>query len=96
VLTLWITPAANRTLIELQYQVRDSYAVFLARPGNFNDITDGLTFYARRRGTNGALEGILIHDVRNPQGPVTIMADTGQVVSNDNQPQIVIFGRKWI
>lgn len=95
-LTLWITPAANRSLVDLQYEVRDSYAVFLARPGNFNDITDGLTFYARRRGTNGALEGILIHDVRNPQGPVTIMADSGQVVtSNDNQPQIVVFnGRR--
>jgi lipopolysaccharide export system permease protein len=95
ILTLWITPAANRTLVDLQYEVRDSYAVFLARPGNFNDITDGLTFYARRRGTNGALEGILIHDVRNPQGPVTIMADSGQVVNNDNQPQIVVFnGRR--
>ena len=94
-LTLWITPAANRDLVELQYQVRDSYAVFLARPGNFNDITDGLTFYARRRGANGALEGILIHDVRNPQGPVTIMADTGQIVSNNDQPQIVVFnGRR--
>lgn len=96
VLTLWITPAANRDLVELQYKVRDSYAVFLARPGNFNDITDGLTFYARKRGSNGALEGILIHDVRNPQGPITIMADTGQVVNNNNdQAQIVIFnGRR--
>ncbi|MDP9127057.1 MAG: LPS export ABC transporter permease LptF [Pseudomonadota bacterium] len=94
-LTLWITPAANRNLVELQYQVRDSYAVFLSRPGNFNDITNGLTFYAQRRGANGALQGILIHDVRHAEVPITIMADTGQIVNNTDQPQIVIFnGRR--
>lgn len=94
-LTLWLAPAANRSLVALQYQVRDSYAVFLSRPGNFNDITEGLTFYARRRGPNGSLEGILIHDVRNPQIPVTIMADTGQVIDNHDQPQIIVFqGRR--
>jgi lipopolysaccharide export system permease protein len=94
-LTLFISPAANRTLVELQYKVRDSYAVFLSRPGNFNDITEGLTFYARKRGSHGELEGILIHDVRQPQTPVTIMADTGQVVDSETQPQIVIFnGRR--
>lgn len=94
-LTLWITPAANRALVTLQYKIRDGYAVFLSRPGNFNDITDGLTFYAHKRDTGGALEGILIHDVRRAEAPVTIMANTGQVVTNDEQPQIVIFnGRR--
>lgn len=94
-LTLWLTPAANRNLVALQYKVRDSYAVFLAHPGSFNDITEGLTFYARHRGSNGSLEGILIHDVRQPQAPVTIMADTGQVMDNNGQPQIVVFnGRR--
>jgi len=95
VLTLWVTPAANRNLVALQYKIRDGYAVFLSRPGNFNDITDGLTFYARKRGSEGSLEGILIHDVRKPEAPVTIMANTGQVISNDEQPEIVIFnGRR--
>jgi lipopolysaccharide export system permease protein len=95
VLTLWVTPVANQRLASLQAGVRSSYAVFLSRPGYFNDITDGLTFYARRRGANGALEGILIHDVRKPDVPVTTMAATGQVLDNNGQPQIVIFnGRR--
>lgn len=94
-LTLWMTPYANKTLVALQYEVRNSYAVFLSRPGYFNDITEGLTFYARRRGSGGALEGILIHDVRKPEIPVTTMASTGQVIDNNGQPQIVIFnGRR--
>ena len=94
-LTLWVTPLANKTLVAVEYEVRNGYAVFLSRPGYFNDITDGLTFYAKRRGANGALEGILIHDVRNPAMPVTTMAATGQVMDNNGQPQIVIFnGRR--
>jgi lipopolysaccharide export system permease protein len=95
VLTLWLTPAAHRNLVALEYQMRDNYSVFLARPGNFNDITDGLTFYARARGQNGALEGILMHDVRNPDIPITIMADNGQVVDDHGQPRLVVFnGRR--
>lgn len=94
-LTLWVSPAANRTLVALQYKIRDSYAVFLSRPGNFNDITDGLTFYAQKRDASGALEGILIHDVRKADAPVTIMANTGQVVDNAAEPQIIVFnGRR--
>ena len=94
-LTLWITPAANRNLVNLQYQMRDSYAVFLSHPGSFNDLSEGLTFYANKRGANGSLEGILIHDVRKPESPVTTMAATGQVVNTDGQPHMIIFnGRR--
>ncbi len=93
-LTLWLTPAANRELVALQYSVRDNFSVFLARPGNFNDITDGLTFYARERGSNGELQGILLHDVRKPDNTVTIMADKGQMLVVNGQPQIVVFNGK--
>jgi len=94
-MTLWLTPYANKNLVAMQYEVRNSYTVFLSRPGYFNDITEGLTFYAHRRGSNGALEGILIHDERQPKLPVTTMAATGQVMDNNGQPQIVIFnGRR--
>jgi len=94
-MTLWITPAANRNLVLLQYKMRDSYAVFLSHPGSFNDLSEGLTFYANKRGPNGALEGILIHDVRKPETPVTTMAATGQVVNSGDEAHMIIFnGRR--
>jgi lipopolysaccharide export system permease protein len=69
--------------------------VFLSHPGSFNDLADGLTFYANKRGPNGSLQGILIHDVRQPDTPVTTMAATGQVVDSDGQPHMIIFnGRR--
>lgn len=94
-LTLWVTPAANRTLVSLQYKVRDQYSALMIRPGAFNDLAEGLTFYARRRASHGGMEDILVHDVRNPQKPVTIMAKTGRFSVERNIPQVVVFqGRR--
>ena len=93
-LTLWVTPAANRNLVALEYNMRDNFAMLLSRPGNFNDINDGLTFYARARGDGGALEGILMHDVRKPETPITIMAERGQLTNQNGVPQLVVFNGK--
>jgi len=93
-LTLWISPYAHRNLVSLRYEMRDSYAVFLSNPGNFNDLSDGITFYANKRGAGGTLQGVLIHDVRKPDTPVTTMADSGQVVSTNGLDKMIIFNGK--
>ena len=94
-LTLWVTPAANRSLVSLQYKVRDEYSAFMIKPGAFNDLAEGLTFFARRRASNGGLEDILVHDVRDPKRPVTIMAKTGVFSVENNLPQVLVFnGRR--
>jgi lipopolysaccharide export system permease protein len=94
-LTLWITPNANRNLVMLQYKMRDSYAVFLSHPGSFNDLSEGLTFYANKRGPGGSLQGILIQDARQPDKTITTMAATGLVAESDGQPHMIIFnGRR--
>jgi len=95
VLTMWVTPIANRSLVALQYQVRDDFSAFMIRPGAFNDLADGLTFYARRRSSEGGFQDILVHDVREPEKPVTIMAEKGQFFVENGVPQVVVFdGRR--
>lgn len=94
-LTLWVTPAANRALVTLQYKVRDDFSAFMIRPGAFNDLAEGLTFYARRRGGAGGFEDILVHDVRQADTPVTVMAEKGQFFIENSVPQVVVFnGRR--
>ncbi len=90
-LSFWIAPWANRTLVGMQYKVKSEFSVYLLRPGMFNDITGGLTFHARRRDGQGGLEGILIHDNRKPDMPVTIMAERGLVTTIEGEPRIVVF-----
>lgn len=90
-LAFWVSPWANRTLVAMQYEIRNEFSVYLLRPGVFNDITKGLTFYARRRDSKGGLESILIHDNRKPDAPMTVMADRGMVMQVDGEPRIVVF-----
>ncbi len=94
-LTLWLTPIANRSLVALQYKARNGPSVLLAHPGSFNDLAEGLTFFASKRIGNGGLQNILIHDVRQHEGPVTIMAESGQVTTDQGEPRLLIFnGRR--
>lgn len=94
-LTTTLAPWSNRELVTLQYRLKDTSSVFLARPGVFNDLTDGLTFYARTRDSSGVLKDILIHDVRNAARPVTVMAEKGQITTEDGTQQIIVFnGRR--
>jgi len=86
-----LTPAANRRLVSIQYRVRDNFSIYLVKPGAFNDISNGLTFYVRARGKQGELQDILVHDVRRPESPVTIMADSGRFSMKDGKSQIEVF-----
>jgi lipopolysaccharide export system permease protein len=91
VLAFWVSPWANRTFVKLQYDIRNEFSVYAVRPGVFNDVGKGLTFYARRRDSKGGLEGLLIHDARKPDMPVTIMADRGMLTMVEDAPRIVVF-----
>ncbi len=90
-LAFWIAPWANRELVSMQYKIRNEFSIYLLRPGVFNDIPKGPTFYARRRDRNGGLENILIHDTRKPETPVTVMAERGQVTTVDGEPRVIVY-----
>ncbi|NDE90149.1 MAG: LPS export ABC transporter permease LptF [Alphaproteobacteria bacterium] len=89
-LSTYIAPIANHELVRLQYQIRDDHSVLLLRTGAFNDIKDGLTFYARERGKEGQMRGILLHDTRNKDKPITIMSESGELVHSDHGPQVLV------
>lgn len=89
-LTTWIAPIANHELVRLQYQIRDDHSILLLRTGSFNDIKQGLTFYARERGHEGEMLGILIHDTRKPEKPVTIMSEAGELLHGPHGPQVLV------
>ncbi len=89
-LTLYIAPIANHEFVRLQYKIRGDLSVLMLHTGSFNDITQGLTFYARERGKDGELKGLLIHDTRKEGRPVTIMADAGELVHAPEGPRILV------
>lgn len=89
-LSTYIAPIANHELVRLQYQIRDDHSVLLLRTGSFNDIKEGLTFYAHDRGHEGQMLGILIHDTRKPEKPITIMSESGELIHGPHGPQVLV------
>lgn len=90
-LTLFLAPAAQRELVRLKEEIRTEYSSVLLREGMFNDVSDGLTVYVRQRGAEGALNGLIIHDARRSDRPITIVANRGTLVVAEAGPRVIVY-----
>ncbi|MFS8035565.1 LPS export ABC transporter permease LptF [Xanthobacter sp. AM11] len=63
-------------------KVRADVVSFVAQPGRFVNLTQGLVFHVRERAANGVMRGIFINDAREKEIS-TYLADRGQIVDND-------------
>ncbi len=89
-LTTYLIPASYREFKDLQNLLRNSYSMVLLQEGVFNTIMKGVTVYVRRRSSEGELQGIIVHDSRNPERPITMMAEQGAIVAGDKGPRVVM------
>lgn len=89
-LNLYFLPVSYRQFKETEFSIRTDYTAILLREGTFNNLADGLTVYIRERQGNGELLGILVHDSREPERPVTMMAERGALVMTDEGPRVVM------
>jgi lipopolysaccharide export system permease protein len=88
--SLYFLPAANRAFKDLQFEIRNRFASVLLQEGIFNTLSDSLTIYVRGRNTNGELIGLLIHETRDPDKPITIVAERGTFVDTDSGPRVLM------
>lgn len=79
-LSAYFLPASNRGFKDLQFDIRNRFVSSLLQEGTFTQISDKLTIYIRGRDTRGEVLGILINDNRDPQRPVTLLAERGAFV----------------
>lgn len=86
--SVYFLPAANRAFKDLQFEIRNRFASVLLQDGIFNTLSDDLTIYVRGRDANGELVGLLIHETRDPDKPVTIVAERGTFVDTDTGPRV--------
>ncbi len=87
---LYSMPTAYHEFKELQSSIRKNYSEILLREGAFNDVGATLTIYVRERAANGELRGLLVHDRRKGDNPVTMMAERGALVRTDSGPRVVM------
>ncbi|MFN3449927.1 MAG: LPS export ABC transporter permease LptF [Roseococcus sp.] len=89
-LNLWITPAAQRSFRDWQFEIRNQMAGLLLQEGVFSSLGADLTVYARHRDRAGHLWGILVHDTREAGAPVTILAEHGRLTTTPEGPRVTL------
>jgi lipopolysaccharide export system permease protein len=89
-LSAYLLPASNRAFKDLQFEIRNRFVSSLIQEGTFTTISDKLTIYIRSRDDRGEVVGLLINDAREPQRPVTILAERGVFVDTPAGSRIVM------
>ncbi|PKP78197.1 MAG: LPS export ABC transporter permease LptF [Alphaproteobacteria bacterium HGW-Alphaproteobacteria-3] len=89
--SIYLAPAGLRQLKSRLYEIRSDVATAMIREGSFINPAQGLTVYVRERTPDGTTYGILVHDSRNPEEPITYMAETGSLVEGPQGPLLVMF-----
>lgn len=81
-LSIYLVPASLATFREQVTKVRADVVSFVAQPGRFVNLSQGLVFHVRERAANGVMRGIFINDAREKEVS-TYLADRGQIIDND-------------
>ena len=87
---MYVMPVSHREFKERQFVLRSEHSALLLEEGSFNTLTEGVTVYIRGR-EGGSLNGILVHDAREKERPVTMMAERGLLVQTDEGPRFILF-----
>ena len=88
--TIYLMPASFREFKDLQREFRSELSSLFLQEGVFNPVIDGVTVFIRERSKDGQLYGIIIHDERVLEKPVTMMAEQGAIVSSDTGPRVLM------
>jgi lipopolysaccharide export system permease protein len=89
-LSAYFLPASNRAFKDMQFEIRNRFVSSLIQEGTFTTISDKLTIYIRSRDERGEVVGLLINDNREPQRPVTILAERGLFADTPAGSRIVM------
>lgn len=90
VINIYLLPASYRAFKDLQWEIRHAYSNLLLQEGAFNEVSDNVIVYVRHREGDGDLRGIMVHDMRRPNSPVTLMAESGALLRTDEGPRVVL------
>ena len=89
-LSVYVLPVANQAFRDLQFEIRNRFVSSLIQEGTFTTISDKLTIYIRNREANGDVVGLLINDNRDPERPVTILAQRAAFADTPTGPRIIM------
>jgi lipopolysaccharide export system permease protein len=87
----YANPWSLRLLREYIVQVRTDLLTQVIQPGRFSQPEANLTFHIRDRALSGELQGLLMHDARDPKLVQSYLADRGVIVKQDPAAYLVMY-----
>ena len=80
----YLAPDGMRRIKQWDAEITADVLTNILQPGRFAQLDQNLTIRIRERQPGGVLAGIFVDDRRDPKERVTIIADHGTVLKNDN------------
>jgi lipopolysaccharide export system permease protein len=90
VVSAYFAPKGLRMLRDWLTEVNANVVSTIVQPGRFTSIQNGVTIHIRERSHNGRLLGIFLDDQRNPNERITVLAEFGDLLDNDNGTFLVL------
>jgi len=88
--SLYVAPAGLAQLRTEITRVRADLVANIVKPGRFINVEEGLTFHIRNRSGKGTLDGLLMHDTRDPDTAFTYQAETGNIIEAAGRTLLVM------
>src|ERR1051325_8628294 len=80
----YLAPDGLRRIKQWDAEITADVLTNILQPGRFAQLDQNLTIRIRERQPGGVLAGIFVDDRRDPKERVTIIADHGTVLEDDN------------
>lgn len=83
-------PWSLRMLRDYVVQMRTDLLTQVIQPGRFSSPEPGLTFHIRERSLNGELQGLIMHDSRDPKQSQSYLAENGLIVKDGSGSYLIM------
>ena len=87
---LYLMPAGQRALNDKVLDIRADIGTALLNEGEFNNPAQGLTVFIRAIDSDATIHGVLVYDNRNPNHPVTYLAESGQLAQTTGGARLIM------
>src|SRR5258706_14956742 len=88
--TLFLMPLGKRVMKDKVFDIRADIGAAILREGAFTTPSEGLTVFIRELTPSGEIRGILVHDNRQPQRPLTYLAESGVLVQSQEGARLIM------
>jgi len=88
--SLYLMPLGQGVMRDKVFDIRADIGAAILREGAFTTPSEGLTVFIRELAPNGEIRGILVHDNRQPQRPLTYLAESGVLVQSPEGARLIM------